>query len=352
METPRRRARSPVGSAVSAGSESQANDAARRRSAKRDDAIRRKAEKDLSSRSQRRRTDLSRRAGAGEISATVKNLNPSEAFTVLANTNCMDVAQLMAAKRTDCVLVVDTRTGSASGKVTNGKLLGIFTAKDLTFRVAGAGLSPAATLVSSVMTPNPTTVTSKQEASEALNIMTAGHFRHLPVVEEPDHEDGESRLTGVLDVTKVMKDGMERLDRAAEQSRKLKEALDALESEWSINAVHIAQYSDVLRDRLTAPTMMSVITEQSHETPIVNIRANVKDAIMVMKETKQTGVSIVDDERNLAGILTTKDVVLRVIAAGLEPERTAVVRVMTPKPDAVQSDLTILDGLKKMHGEH
>ncbi|KXS17961.1 CBS-domain-containing protein [Gonapodya prolifera JEL478] len=261
----------------------------------------------------------------------------------------MDVAQLMAAKRTDCVLVVESRSPNTGGKVVHGKLLGIFTAKDMSFRVAGAGLQPAATSVSSVMTPNPKTVSSRTEAGEALNIMTVGHFRHLPVVEDADDESGEPKLTGVLDVTKVMKDGMERLDRASEQSRKLKEALDALESEWSINAVHIAQYSDVLRDRLSAPTMMSVITDQGHETPIVNIRSNVKDALQVMRATKQTGVSIVDDENNLAGILTTKDVVLRVIAAGLDPERTAVVRVMTPKPDSVPSSMTILDGLKKMY---
>jgi CBS domain-containing protein len=37
------------------------------------------------------------------------------------------------------------------------------------------------------------------------------------------------------------------------------------------------------------------------------------------------------------------------MAAGLEPERTSVIRVMTPHPDTVQSSMTILDALKKMH---
>jgi len=37
------------------------------------------------------------------------------------------------------------------------------------------------------------------------------------------------------------------------------------------------------------------------------------------------------------------------MAAGLEPERTSVVRVMTPHPDTVPSHMTILEALKKMH---
>lgn len=40
------------------------------------------------------------------------------------------------------------------------------------------------------------------------------------------------------------------------------------------------------------------------------------------------------------------------MAAGLEPERTSVIRVMTPHPDTVPSNMTILDALKKMHDNH
>src|SRR5690554_809426 len=37
------------------------------------------------------------------------------------------------------------------------------------------------------------------------------------------------------------------------------------------------------------------------------------------------------------------------MAAGLEPDRTSVIRVMTPHPDTVPSSMTVLDALKKMH---
>lgn len=44
------------------------------------------------------------------------------------------------------------------------------------------------------------------------------------------------------------------------------------------------------------------------------------------------------------------DIVLRVIAAQLEPSNCSVVRVMTPHPDTAPSSMTIMDALRKMHG--
>ena len=53
-------------------------------------------------------------------------LKPSPALTVPENMTVSDASQLCAAKRTDCVLVVDQEEG----------LSGIFTAKDLAFRAS------------------------------------------------------------------------------------------------------------------------------------------------------------------------------------------------------------------------
>ena len=56
---------------------------------------------------------------------TVAALKPSPALTVPENITVSEASQLCAAKRTDCVLVVDEEEG----------LSGIFTAKDLAYRV-------------------------------------------------------------------------------------------------------------------------------------------------------------------------------------------------------------------------
>lgn len=43
---------------------------------------------------------------------------------------------------------------------------------------------------------------------------------------------------------------------------------------------------------------------------------------------------------------------LRVIAAGLNPENCTVVRVMTPNPDTASPNTTVLDALKLMNEGH
>ena len=68
---------------------------------------------------------------------TVAALRPSPALTVPENITVSEASQLCAAKRTDCVLVVDDEEG----------LSGIFTAKDLAYRVNNMLRSAPSTLI-------------------------------------------------------------------------------------------------------------------------------------------------------------------------------------------------------------
>jgi signal-transduction protein with cAMP-binding, CBS, and nucleotidyltransferase domain len=53
--------------------------------------------------------------------------------------------------------------------------------------------------------------------------------------------------------------------------------------------------------------------------------------------------------KELQGIITPKDLLNRVIAKGLSPDDTLVSDVMTPNPDCVSPDLTLIDALREMH---
>lgn len=75
----------------------------------------------------------------------------------------------MAAKRADCVLVIDEEEA----------LSGIFTAKDLAFRIVGDNLNPRTTTVKQIMTNDPMCVRDDTSANNALNTMVAQGFRHL-----------------------------------------------------------------------------------------------------------------------------------------------------------------------------
>lgn len=52
----------------------------------------------------------------------------------------------------------------------------------------------------------------------------------------------------------------------------------------------------------------------------------------------------------LAGIVTPKDLLMRVVAKGLDPDATPVSAVMTPNPDAVPPAMTVIEALREVRG--
>lgn len=68
--------------------------------------------------------------------------------------------------------------------VHNGKLVGIFSERDLMKRVVAAGLDPVSTCMAEVMTDNPLTVSMNEELGSCMTLMRRHSFRHLPVCHE------------------------------------------------------------------------------------------------------------------------------------------------------------------------
>jgi CBS domain-containing protein len=99
---------------------------------------------------------------------------------------------------------------------------------------------------------------------------------------------------------------------------------------------------------MSGPTLESVLNGVPPTT--VSVRTSVKEAAQLMKENHTTAV-LVQDQGSITGIFTSKDVVLRVIAPGLDPANCSVVRVMTPHPDFAPTDMSIQAALRKMHGK-
>lgn len=66
----------------------------------------------------------------------------------------------------------------------SGRLIGIFTERDLIFRVIAKEVNPDATRLADVMTPQPQTVDADDAPSAALQMMRDGGFRHMPVMQK------------------------------------------------------------------------------------------------------------------------------------------------------------------------
>ena len=82
-------------------------------------------------------------------------------------------AQLMASRKVGAILVLE-----------HDSLVGIFTERDVVFRVIAQGRDPRTTRLSEVMTSPPQSVHPEKSFGYALLLMHENGFRHLPVVED------------------------------------------------------------------------------------------------------------------------------------------------------------------------
>lgn len=83
-----------------------------------------------------------------------------------------------------------------------GRLVGIFTERDVLRRVVGAGIDPRRSLVADVMTAGVLTISPDATLEETMVLFTEKRCRHLPVVDN-------GRLVGTIsigDITRWMAD--------------------------------------------------------------------------------------------------------------------------------------------------
>lgn len=96
-------------------------------------------------------------------------------------------ARVMKEHRIGCVLVED-----------EGKLVGIFTERDILTKLVGTGYDPAKVQVDGVMTRDPETLTLEDPIAFAMQLMSVGGFRHVPLV------DADRRPVGILSVKDIV----------------------------------------------------------------------------------------------------------------------------------------------------
>jgi CBS domain-containing protein len=98
-----------------------------------------------------------------------------------------DALQLMADKDVGALLVIEA-----------GKLVGILSERDYARKIVLKGKASKNTPVRDIMTDKVVCVRPDQNVEECMALMTSGHLRHLPVV-----EDGH--LIGVISIMDVVK---------------------------------------------------------------------------------------------------------------------------------------------------
>ncbi|CAG8778408.1 8475_t:CDS:2, partial [Racocetra persica] len=179
-----------------------------------------------------------------------------------------------------------------------------------------------------------------------LNRMVSGGYRHLPLLDDSDD------IIGLLDITECLFHALARLEKAHASTKQLFAVLEDVSDINSLNKADFSTMAALIKQHLCFPRLSSII-DPSKPPPEVSIRTCVRDAARIMKDHHQTAVLVVDDNNHnkTLGIFTTKDIVTRVYGQGVEPNNTSIVRVMTPCPDMVTTDTTILQALRQMQDE-
>ena len=118
-----------------------------------------------------------------------------DVVTIAPTANLSDAVRMLAERRIGAVIV----TGP------DDRVAGILSERDIVRALSGRGPAALDDNVAAVMTRKVTTCTEADTIAAIMERMTAGKFRHLPVMDQ-------GRLTGVISIGDVVKLRLEEIE--------------------------------------------------------------------------------------------------------------------------------------------
>ena len=112
-----------------------------------------------------------------------------EFLSVAPETPALEVIRKMKDAGLGCALVLE-----------NGGIVGIFTERDLLNKLTGKGATPNSTVVSELMSVNPEVLSETDSVAIAVNKMSIGRYRHIPIRKA----DGSYSVTSIKHVLKYI----------------------------------------------------------------------------------------------------------------------------------------------------
>lgn len=121
------------------------------------------------------------------VEDTVRAMATTPFAAVPPGTSVEEVMKLMAERDIACVTIIE-----------DGKLLGVFSSRDVLVRVAEDFERLRGAPIRQVMTPDPVKVYVTDSPAKALNLMAVGGFRHIPIL------DVDEKVVGILGPRRVI----------------------------------------------------------------------------------------------------------------------------------------------------
>jgi len=136
-----------------------------------------------------------------DIARLIASRDPSEIVTCPASATVRQAVQLLAEKRIGALPVLQ-----------GGQVAGIFSERDVLYRLAEEGALCLERQVGEVMTSPPVTISTGSSFIEALELMTRRRIRHLPVM-----RDGS--MVGFISIGDIVKARIDEISAEAEHMR-------------------------------------------------------------------------------------------------------------------------------------
>lgn len=125
------------------------------------------------------------------VAQVIKNKAVQSIFTISPNATVLEAIKIMAEKGVGALVVAEDK-----------KVVGIFSERDYTRKIALMERSSNNTPVSDIMTSKVISVSLNNTVEECLNLMTDRHLRHLPVLEN-------EKLVGFISIGDLVKAAMD-----------------------------------------------------------------------------------------------------------------------------------------------
>lgn len=222
---------------------------------------------------------------------TIRKIMSTAVITVTSSDTILSAATKMSEHNVSCVIVVD-----------DGHVTGILTQKDVLQAVAGDDADFHLHKVSQRMSKPVQAISVGRSVIEAGNLMESKGIKRLPVV----------------------------------QDRKL---------------VGIVTQTDITRGLISLTALQGVADIMSRNIATVDAETTVLEAARIMASRNVSSIVAVY-QHHLAGVLTEKDVLKRVVALSKNPTQTQVADVMSFPVTSVPPSYSILSASKMMEKMH
>ncbi len=228
--------------------------------------------------------------------------NTQENITLSSNNKVIEAVKEMVKHHIGAIPIID-----------NDKLVGIFTERDLSTRVLNKNLDIKKTTLAEVMTKKIETITENVTLAESIEKMRKGHYRHSLVV------DKSGKLLQIL-------------------SQRVFVA-----NNWFLSLL------EKHKKHINSSTILADVIKSNGNDYIISISSDklASEAINLIT-TKRIGAIPIIDNNNLVGIFTERDVMIKIVYAGLDPNKTVLHDVMTKKLTTLTVTAKINDCLEAM----